>query len=172
MVEGFPSLMVSEHGDVVRLASSRRKRAGSRWCWQHFPEQTLNARTTGAGYMAVQTKTEGKRATLYIHRLVAQAFIPRPPHCNEINHLDGNKKNNSLQNLEWTTHSANLKHAHATGLFKNTMSANEALALKELLARGISVSEAARRFGLAKSTVVGIRNGHSWAWLKPEIYAS
>jgi hypothetical protein len=172
MVDGFPSLMVSEAGDVVRLASSRRKRVRGGHYWQTFPEQKLNARVTGAGYMAVQTKTEGGRATLYIHRLLAEAFIPKPPRCNEVNHLDGDKRNNSLENLEWTTHSANLQHAHATGLFKNTMSASEVLALKELLANGMSISEAARRFGLAKSTIAGIRNGHSWAWLKPDSYAS
>jgi hypothetical protein len=172
MVEGFPSLTVSEHGDVVRLASSRQQKFGNKIRWRFLPEQKLNARITGAGYMAVQTKTGGGRATLYVHRLVAQAFIPRPPHCNEVNHLDGDKRNNSLENLEWTTHSANLKHAYATGLFKNSMSANEVLALKELLANGVSISEVARRFGLAKSTVAGIRSGHSWAWLQPENYAS
>ncbi len=168
MVERFPSLMVSENGDVIRLASSRRVVSQSgRAYWVTLPEQRLNARVTGAGYMAVQTKTGGGRATLYIHRLVAQAFKPKPPHCNEINHLDGNKKNNSLSNLEWTTHSENLKHAYASGLCKKSMSANEVLTLKELLADGMSISEAARRFGLAKSTISGIRNGHSWAWLQP-----
>ena len=66
------------------------------------------------GYIAVNIK--GKR--LYVHRLVAEAFIPNIYDKKEVNHIDGNKSNNNVENLEWVTHSENMIHAYAKGLMK------------------------------------------------------
>ena len=51
-----------------------------------------------------------------VHRLVANAFIPNPENKRCINHKDGNKKNNNINNLEWVSYSENMKHAYRTGL--------------------------------------------------------
>lgn len=61
-----------------------------------------------------------KRKTFFVHRLVANTFLDNPENFLEINHKDGNKTNNNLDNLEWCTHSQNIKHAWYTGLIKNT----------------------------------------------------
>lgn len=167
VVDGAPSLIVSESGEVVRLASSRRVRArdGS-FFWSELPEKRLQARRTGAGYMAVQTKDRGKRKTLYIHRLLAQAFLPQPFGCNEVNHKDGDKTNNSLENLEWTTHSENLRHACASGLYRGRpIAAAEVVEIKRRLKGGETAAALARQYGVGRQTIDGIKSGRSWAWL-------
>lgn len=56
--------------------------------------------------------------TFYIHRLVAEAFIPNTEKELEINHIDGNKSNNNVSNLEWVNHKKNIQHSFNTGLHK------------------------------------------------------
>jgi hypothetical protein len=64
------------------------------------------------GYLGVQLANKGVRKSYLVHRLVAECFIPNPkPLINNIvNHKDGNKQNNSIENLEWVTNSENVKH--------------------------------------------------------------
>lgn len=59
-----------------------------------------------------------KRAVKMIHRLVAETFIPNPDGKPQVNHKDGNRMNNSVENLEWTTCTENSEHAYRTGLAK------------------------------------------------------
>lgn len=56
-----------------------------------------------------------------VHRLVAQTFLENPENKNTVNHKDGNKKNNCINNLEWATEKENTQHAHKTGLAKSAM---------------------------------------------------
>lgn len=58
----------------------------------------------------------GKEKLLRVHRLVAMAFLPNPNNLPQVNHKDGNKQNNSVDNLEWCEQSDNMKHAYKNGL--------------------------------------------------------
>jgi hypothetical protein len=72
------------------------------------------------GYPAVTLREGDASKTKKVHRLLAECFLDKPEGSEVVNHLDGNKENYSLDNLEWTTQSENMKHAWATGLKKTT----------------------------------------------------
>ena len=74
----------------------------------------LSKNTKQSGYIRVYIN--GKPRLL--HRLIAEAFIPNPDNKPEVNHIDGNKHNNDISNLEWCTHHENMSHAWNTGLIK------------------------------------------------------
>lgn len=63
------------------------------------------------GYRRVALSVDNKRKIYHVHVLVAKAFIPNPLNKPFINHIDGNKKNNNVSNLEWCTHAENQKHS-------------------------------------------------------------
>lgn len=74
----------------------------------------LQGNINSYGYRVVGLTKNGKRKDYKVHRLLAKAFIPNPNNYRCINHIDGNKLNNSLDNLEWCTHGQNTSHARTT----------------------------------------------------------
>ena len=71
---------------------------------------TLSPFKTKNGYMKINIKKKG----YYVHRLVAETFIPNPNHKMQVNHIDMNRTNNRVSNLEWVSQSENIKHAITT----------------------------------------------------------
>lgn len=67
-------------------------------------------------YMAVTLSQNNKPFVKYVHRLVAEIYIPNPDNKAQVNHKDGNKLNNHVSNLEWVTVSENIQHMYDTGL--------------------------------------------------------
>lgn len=82
--------------------------------------KVLKPRKHTNGYLRICLCKNSISKDFYIHRLVALNFIDNDLHKNEVNHIDGNKENNSYINLEWATRSENQKHAFAIGLNKIT----------------------------------------------------
>lgn len=79
----------------------------------------LRQSTNDKGYYVINTRLNGRGGSaisLRVHRLVALTFLPNHKDLKCVNHLDGNKKNNAIENLEWCDYSRNLKHAWDTGL--------------------------------------------------------
>ena len=108
------------------------------------------------GYREVILIKDGVRKYKLVHRLVAQTFIPNKENKPQINHIDGNKLNNNVDNLEWCTQSENMKHAYKLGLQKPLYAKNNPRAKrvkqynlnKELIKEYYGVKEASRINGL------------------------
>jgi hypothetical protein len=83
----------------------------------HF-QKIKSDRIDHGGYRTIRLNKKSKTATAFVHRLIAEAFISNPKNKGFVNHIDGNKLNNEIENLEWVTHSENMLHAYRTGLCK------------------------------------------------------
>lgn len=127
------------------------------------------------GYPSVQVRKNGKHSSVYLHRALAKLFIPNPEGKPCINHIDGNKANFDLSNLEWCTHQENMRHAFATGLaVPRELGAGEmspaaklnnakVAEIKRRLARGEGTTGIARQYGVRAGTIDHIRAGRTWA---------
>ena len=98
------------------------------------------------------TMPDGSKKRCYAHRLVARAFIPNPQNKKEVNHIDGNKANNYIDNLEWATSSENKQHAIEYELrkFQHVFCFNKD---KELVAEYLSINDAARAAQISVSLI-------------------
>ncbi|MBR1804879.1 MAG: HNH endonuclease [Selenomonadaceae bacterium] len=84
----------------------------------HYGRILKPVRTTD-GYSQVTLTDKGKQIITRLHILVAQTFIPNPENKPQVNHLDGNRANCRVDNLEWVTPKENIQHAYRTGLAKS-----------------------------------------------------
>lgn len=105
-IEGFPYYEVSNKGRVRSL----NKCVNNRFSKRIRKGKILKPISTNRGYLSVSLYTDDVEYTPKgIHVLVAQAFIPNPENKPFVNHIDHNKKNNDVTNLEWCTNSENMK---------------------------------------------------------------
>lgn len=105
-INGYNNYSISKNGQIRNDITGKIK------------ADRINSR----GYSLVDLYSNGERQTERVHRLVADTFIPNPDDKPQVNHRDGNKRNNSVENLEWCTASENMQHAFDTGLSKPTRS--------------------------------------------------
>lgn len=107
------------------------------------------------GYLFVTIKGKQYRK----HRLVAELFVPNPNDKPFVNHIDGNKQNNRVENLEWCTQKENIAHSLKNGLQGKAVTTNQSKYLdiipqvKELYLNGISKRMIAKQFGISHPTV-------------------
>lgn len=93
---------------------------------------TLKEDIAVSGYRRVTLSSEGNTKRYLVHRLVAQTFIPNPENKPHINHIDNDPNNNSVDNLEWCTHSENMIHAHKQGRLANIKASQAAVSVNYL----------------------------------------
>jgi len=115
-IEGYEGYLISNLGNVKSLEKIVRCGRGNGKTIKK--EKILKKGINSGGYeLVVLTRREGKK-NFSVHRLVSQTFIPNHENKKEVNHKDGNKLNNNVENLEWCTSSENQIHAFKTGLQK------------------------------------------------------
>ena len=83
-------------------------------------KNTIVGDINNCGYYRVSLYNQGQSKKYFRHRLVAEHFLDKPEGKDFVNHIDGDKSNNSLENLEWVSQSENEKHAFENGLKQKT----------------------------------------------------
>ena len=155
-IEGYEGkYQVSNLGRVKSLSFSHTNQ-----------EKVLKGTPSNWGYLKVELYSNGKGKIFYIHRLVANAFIPNPETKSQVNHIDGNKTNNVASNLEWCSPGENQSHAIKHGLRepspmtgrKGKLNPNSKAILQydldgNFIKRWDSISDASRYFGRGHSSI-------------------
>ena len=126
------------------------------------------------GYYMVTFSLKGKSKPQRVHRIIAQAFIENIEKKPHINHIDGNKLNNDVSNLEWVNHKENMIHAVDSGLIDNLGSKNGMAKLNEkqvkeikvLLLKGLSQYKIAKLYNVSRSTILMIKLEKRWKQVK------
>lgn len=112
-------------------------------------------------YRRINVLENGKYKGYLLHRLVAEVFVENPHNLPFINHIDGDKKNNHPDNLEWCTHQANMQHAMETGLNKSKKSV---VCEKDGIGFWFpSQVDASRRLGISKPCICSALKGKAQA---------
>lgn len=123
------------------------------------------------GYMRVSLRKGGMLYRFQVHRLVAGAFMDPAKPCMHVNHKDGDKTNNRLENLEWATPQENVRHAWATGLCHAlkgadhpaaTLSEESVKTILSAVVRGVPHNIIAKVMNVSATTVGQISSGSSW----------
>ena len=139
---------------------------------QHILKPSL----TGHGYLAcvVSMGKKGKWHSIKIHRAVAETFLPNPNHLPQVNHKDGNKLNNIVDNLEWCDNQYNTTHALHLGLrvpVKGEAHTNHKLTKEDVVFirthyiprdHQFGIRALSRRFGVHHETIRHALHGESW----------
>lgn len=171
-IEGYEGLyQVSNLGNVKSLSF------GARNIRKSNVAKFLKQSPTNCGYYKVELYNNGERKMMYVHRLVALAFIPNPEQKSQVNHIDGDKSNNVASNLEWVSSRENLKHATDTGLRTPTPMAGKRGRLNKnskpilqydlsgtFIARWDSIADAGRYFGNASQISLCLTGRHKTAY--------
>ena len=160
-------------GHVGLYQVSNRGRVKS--FWKDKNGQMLMPIKAGNGYLVVNLCRDGKRKTVYVHRLVIEAFLGNAPSPNhQVNHKNGDRTDNRVENLEWVTPSENNKHAFRALDKKPTNMKGEAngnARLNDRMVRQIrkfyasgnhTYAELAKMFGVCQATIGYIVRRETW----------
>lgn len=116
-IEGYEGFyQISNLGRVKSLGG---------WCGTAKRKEKIRSTSlTHDGYVKVRLIHQGKDKTMRVHRLVAEAFILNSENKDTVNHIDGNKQNNTVSNLEWVDRTEQMLHAYALGLKTSRVGSN------------------------------------------------
>lgn len=130
------------------------------------PDNRGRIRKTGKRY-----GNPGEYKRKLVHQLVLSSFTRRPKWATMVNHKDGDKRNNMLDNLEWSNNRKNIIHAYKNGLMgkrsgensgNNKLSKQEVLDIREKCTQGMSDLQIGREYGVTAANIYRIRNRLTW----------
>lgn len=157
-IRGYPEYSVSNFGRVY----SKAKKKGIIKLTEHHK-----------GYFKAQVGHRGEnRKGFFVHRLVAMAFIPNPNKYLQVNHIDCNKTNNHVSNLEWCTNKMNANHSIKNGRFSflpkgedhhsAKLTEKKVLKIREMFKDGYSRMMLAKEFKISHGTIKNVISRRTW----------
>lgn len=165
-VPGYDYIEVTRCGRV-RSAEQTVMRM-TRWGKKHphvFKARELRQAVSDNGYLRVVTSRDGKRGPIYVHRLIALAFVAGYIPGYHVNHINGSKLDNRPENLEWVPNATNVRHAWRTGLCKPrklALTPARVRAIRRLLALGAPTNTVAVAAAVSPAAIWKIGNGQTW----------
>lgn len=160
-IQEWPNYAVSSMGRVKRLTTRNSGVAGA-----------ILSQFLVCGYPSVNLTDSGRRKSVRVHRLVAEAFIERPDGTTEVNHIDASRSKNDVSNLEWVSASGNRKHGYdhgannaegeRNGHSKLTEAGVHAIRSTHPLTRG-DQAELAAKLGVSMATIRDVAARRTWA---------
>lgn len=139
----------------------------------------MNPSPSSSGYLKTNYKVNGKIKNINIHDLVAKYFIGEKPKGMVVNHRDGNKHNNHVNNLEYIDYKENSRHARRLGLIKNqargsrigtsSITESQAKEVITLLIKGERNKDISAKTGVTRTNVCHIKAKNSWKHLWAEL---
>lgn len=176
-IAGFENYTITNTGEIYLKPYELIDSKGIK---RHYNGHIVKQAVNSSNYKKVTLRKDGVSYNKYVHRLLAENFIPNPNNLPDVNHKDGNKWNNNLSNLEWVTEQENTKHAHANGLahishynrFRVGQTARrfDYIEVQEILqkvAEGYTQKEVADMFHCYDSTINNIVNGKLYNAVEP-----
>lgn len=164
--EGF--YMIS---NMARVKSTYKKSANKITIKVLYKDSVVKQYLSTWGYPIVNLSTDVMRGQKSVHRMMAIAFIPNPDNKPCVNHINGIKTDNRIENLEWVTYKENTKHAIRIGLCKigqdrtqSKLTDEKVLAIKRLFRLNPSTNKRAisRKLNLSQNAISNIYHGKSW----------
>ncbi len=149
---------ISGYEGLYDVSNFGRVRSYKKGKWGLCSDPKIITGQKGKHYITVTLCRDGTKKSVYIHRLVADSFVPNAEKHSDVNHKDGNKLNNNAENLEWCTHRQNMEHAERMSLMTYN---KKAVVCCDTNVTYCSITDAASAVGISRTSIDNCLNGRS-----------
>lgn len=143
--------------------------------WGNKRNHKMALTDDGCGYLKVNLSINSKSVITKVHRMVAIAFIANPDVKPTVNHIDGTKYNNHVDNLEWASMKEQIDHAYSAGLLPPTwvhLSELDVECIKLAFVEGYNDAYLSKKFNVCAATISNIRKLKNWRHIRPDLLFS